>query len=515
MLASGRAVSLRWQPSGICDLDRLLVENCPPHGGSSLLIRRSCFDEVGGFDTALPSATDFEMWLRIAAHTSTPAFLGIRRWLVDYRLTRPGSISGNRTARYQALDTILDRYVPRLTRLPAGLAYVRPAVFAYRDGADEFGERWARQALTAGRRTITRDHWGLSLLAWHEAGPAAARPDAPAPATRSAPASTAARTSPPGSCPTPPLRARRTRSAVTPNPDPTPPGSSSEAARREEVAVGALVLGGAGEPLGRRRQGVLLDDQPPRPPGVAQDGEQRRRCRRLPPRAAGTPPRDHTASTGSPSATMAATTSRLASLRCTWLILDPKARSAATGSPPPTTKCPVSRQNWASVRSSTRSTSHGASTKVPVSLWNVGSYPRSRQRDSTRERPAAKRRQPSSSSPIDRSACARPGRPGAAGRPRPRWWGAAAAPAAAPRPRRRCRASRRARAAPSRARRRRRRAAPGRRPPGRARARRAGRRAPGPSPGSRPGRGRCPRSPPTPPRRARAGRPAWTGRCPR
>ena len=171
MLASGRAVSLRWQPSGICDLDRLLVENCPPHGGSSLLLRRSCFDEVGGFDTAMPSATDFEMWLRIAAHTSTPAFLGVRRWLVDYRVTRPGSISGNRIARFQALDMILDRYVPQLTRLPAGMAYVRPAVFAYRDGADEYGERWTRQAFTAGRRAITRDHWGLSLLAWHEAGP--------------------------------------------------------------------------------------------------------------------------------------------------------------------------------------------------------------------------------------------------------------------------------------------------------------------------------------------------------
>ena len=47
-----------------------------------------------------------------------------------------------------------------------------------------------------------------------------------------------------------------------------------QAARRQEGAVGALVLGGPGEPLRRRRQGVLLDDQPPRPPGVAQDGEE-------------------------------------------------------------------------------------------------------------------------------------------------------------------------------------------------------------------------------------------------
>jgi hypothetical protein len=36
-----------------------------------------------------------------------------------------------------------------------------------------------------------------------------------------------------------------------------------QAARRQEGAVGALVLGSPGEPLECRRQGVLLDDQPP------------------------------------------------------------------------------------------------------------------------------------------------------------------------------------------------------------------------------------------------------------
>ena len=131
-------------------------------------------------------------------------------------MTRPGAISGNRTARYQALDTILDRYTPLLTRLPAGLAYVRPAVFAYRDGADEFGERWARQAFSAGRRELARDHWGLSLLAWHQPSPQKrarmrqARDTLRASFYRSA--DLAARLASTGS-----PSARRTRSAATPS----------------------------------------------------------------------------------------------------------------------------------------------------------------------------------------------------------------------------------------------------------------------------------------------------------
>ncbi|RZT85404.1 glycosyl transferase family 2 [Pseudonocardia sediminis] len=170
MLESGQVVALRWQPTGRCDLDRLLVENNPPHNGSSLLIRRSCFDEVGVFDTSLASAVDFEMWLRIASASTTPLLWGTRRYLLDMRLMRTGSISSNRGARFECLDKVIADYAPLMTRLHPGMAWIRPAVFAYRDGFDEIGDRWAMAAREAGPAALARDPWGRSLLAWSSAG---------------------------------------------------------------------------------------------------------------------------------------------------------------------------------------------------------------------------------------------------------------------------------------------------------------------------------------------------------
>lgn len=172
LLENGRLVGLRWQPSGRFDLDRFLIDHNPPHNGSSLLLRRSCFTEVGVFDPALRSGVDFDMWLRIAAKSSTPVFHGIRRYHVDMRLMRTGSISLDRSARYRALDRILAEYTPLMRHSEPGLAYVRPAVFAYRDGHDDLGDAWAAEALSAGTSALRRDVWGLSMLAWTHAGPA-------------------------------------------------------------------------------------------------------------------------------------------------------------------------------------------------------------------------------------------------------------------------------------------------------------------------------------------------------
>lgn len=170
MLEGGQVVALRWQPAGRCDLDRQLVQNNPPHNGSSLLVRRSCFDEVGVFDETLPSAVDFEMWLRIAAGSSTPLMWGTRRYLLDMRLMRTGSISSDRGARFECLDKVISEYAPRMRRLHPGAAWIRPAVFAYRDGFDEVGDRWSMAAREAGTAALARDPWGRSLLTWSCAG---------------------------------------------------------------------------------------------------------------------------------------------------------------------------------------------------------------------------------------------------------------------------------------------------------------------------------------------------------
>ncbi|WP_068798957.1 glycosyltransferase family 2 protein [Pseudonocardia sp. HH130630-07] len=170
MLESGQVVALRWQPTGAVDLDKQLIENNPPHNGSSLMIRRACFDQVGGFDSSLPSAVDFEMWLRIAAGSHYPLMWGTRRYLLDMRLMRAGSISSNRQRRFECLDKVIAEYAPSMRRRPPGMAYIRPAVFAYRDGLDDFGDRWALLAREAGTKELARDSWGRSLLAWSGAG---------------------------------------------------------------------------------------------------------------------------------------------------------------------------------------------------------------------------------------------------------------------------------------------------------------------------------------------------------
>ncbi|MEQ3552475.1 glycosyltransferase family A protein [Pseudonocardia nematodicida] len=170
MLESGQVVALRWQPAGKVDIDKQLVENNPPHNGSSLMIRRSCFDQVGGFDSTLPSAVDFEMWLRIAASSNFPLMWGTRRFLLDMRLMRTGSISSNRTRRFECLDKVIADYAPSMARLHPGMAWIRPAVFAYRDGLDDYGDRWAMLAREAGTSALARDPWGRTLLAWNSAG---------------------------------------------------------------------------------------------------------------------------------------------------------------------------------------------------------------------------------------------------------------------------------------------------------------------------------------------------------
>lgn len=175
MLENGTVVFFQWQRAGRYDFDDFLVGSNPARCGSSLLIRRSCFDDIGGFDEDLRSVEDLEMWLRIAGGSRTPVLWGSKHFLVDLRL-RPGSVTRDRSASDTAMRDLLDAQAGKLKRLPAGLAYVRPAVAAYKYGGDDsLADQWAGQARSAGTDQLVRSIAGLQLLFWHTLSPAGRR----------------------------------------------------------------------------------------------------------------------------------------------------------------------------------------------------------------------------------------------------------------------------------------------------------------------------------------------------
>jgi hypothetical protein len=66
-----------------------------------------------------------------------------------------------------ALYDMLESQTPKLHRLPAGLAYVRPALTAFKYGDnDDLAEHWARQAKSAGNGKLARSVPGARLLFW-------------------------------------------------------------------------------------------------------------------------------------------------------------------------------------------------------------------------------------------------------------------------------------------------------------------------------------------------------------
>jgi glycosyltransferase involved in cell wall biosynthesis len=166
VLENGTLAFLQWQRGGRYDFDDILVNSNPARNGSSLLIRKSCFADVGGFDEELHHLEDLDMWLRIAASSKTPVFWANKYFLVDMRL-RSDSMSRNRADVATALYDMLETQTAKLRRLPAGLAYVRPAVVAFKYGGNEdLAEYWAGRARSVGSGQLARTVPGIRLLFW-------------------------------------------------------------------------------------------------------------------------------------------------------------------------------------------------------------------------------------------------------------------------------------------------------------------------------------------------------------
>jgi glycosyltransferase involved in cell wall biosynthesis len=172
ILENGTLAFFQRSRPGSYDFDGLLIHGNPPRNGSSLLIKMSCFTEVGGFDDNVPYVEDFDCWLRIARLSKTPLFWANKDYLVYQRL-RPGQVTKDRSASDQAILKLLDQQSPYMQHSPIGLAYVCPAVMALKFGNDEdTTNKLVAAARTAGVRQLVRTSWGREFLLWYSSPPA-------------------------------------------------------------------------------------------------------------------------------------------------------------------------------------------------------------------------------------------------------------------------------------------------------------------------------------------------------
>jgi glycosyltransferase involved in cell wall biosynthesis len=161
---TGRLYAFRWQRSGRYDFDDMLIQACPPRCGSSLLIRKRCFDLVGDF-TDQNGNEDTNMWLRIQRDTDMPYFWGSSAYLLDLRV-RAGAKTRDHRKLFEENAALAREFAPALRRYPEGMAYVRLAVFAFRAGHEDFALAWARRARQAGLSRLVADSYGWRLLGW-------------------------------------------------------------------------------------------------------------------------------------------------------------------------------------------------------------------------------------------------------------------------------------------------------------------------------------------------------------
>jgi glycosyltransferase involved in cell wall biosynthesis len=91
-------------PGGLLDPDRQFYQVCKL-GIQSTVIRRECFEAVGGFDEALPALEDLELFIRLSKRYRLHH---LREPLVRYHET--DGLSNNMRAKFSARRRLLDLY---------------------------------------------------------------------------------------------------------------------------------------------------------------------------------------------------------------------------------------------------------------------------------------------------------------------------------------------------------------------------------------------------------------------
>ena len=118
--------------------------------GSSALVRRAVFDEVGFFDESLPAAEDWDLWLRIAWRHE---FACVPHADILYRISA-GAMSSQITRQQHACEQV---FATALARLPPGAD--RDALA--REGRANLSRYFTARALAGGATRLAFDYW------WH------------------------------------------------------------------------------------------------------------------------------------------------------------------------------------------------------------------------------------------------------------------------------------------------------------------------------------------------------------
>jgi glycosyltransferase involved in cell wall biosynthesis len=100
----------------------LLAENAA--GTSTVVARRDALRAVGGFDAALPSAADWDLWLRLARRGA----VAVSGAVGSTRLMRRGSFSTDRGRRIRGMREIVARHGAAGSRSARAAAHARIAV---------------------------------------------------------------------------------------------------------------------------------------------------------------------------------------------------------------------------------------------------------------------------------------------------------------------------------------------------------------------------------------------------
>lgn len=79
-------------------------------GTATVVARKDALLASGGFDPSLKSASDWEMWIRLALDGPVGYSTGID---MDYRMI-PGSVTSNRALRIACMERIIERHGPKL-----------------------------------------------------------------------------------------------------------------------------------------------------------------------------------------------------------------------------------------------------------------------------------------------------------------------------------------------------------------------------------------------------------------